>query len=297
MATQKQQDQDVQEYEAAFNEPDQQTKGQSEDEAFGITPEITSAESGEGDPPVVTISPEEEAETPEQEATEGPAGEAAEEAEPEMNQNQKTWDGRLKKREEELAAREKAIKDMDSGSMSGAEGRQDGGNDEAGEEGKMSSDAAMAKLSEDFGPEFVEMIKVIASGIAQTAASEVASKAVETVGTDVKDIIAHLQDSGQKSHFKAIASVHPDFMDVSESPEFEKWLDSRPEEKQAEDAAILASGGSDEVIALLDEYKAATGMQEDAGEDAAEGVRSGGITLPTKPQAGNDDYEAAWKEA
>lgn len=299
MATQQQDEQNSKDYEAAFNEPEAQKPDQTDDEAFGITPEINGDGQGDGEPPAVTIAgpegsdAEEAAESPAEEAAEGPAGEAAE-AEPEMTQNHKTWDGRLKKREEELNAREQAMKDKGAPD---AEDQADGGKDEAVEDAGMSPDAAMAKLAEDFGPEFVQMIKVIASGIAETAAAKVATMTVETVDRDVKDIIAHLQDSGQKAHFKEIQGAHPDFMDVAASPEFEAWLKTRPEEEQSADADILSKGSAAQVTKLLDQYKAATGEAEDNGEDAAEGVRSGGITLPEQPKAGSNDYEKAWDEA
>lgn len=294
MATQKQNEQDGKEFEDAFNAPEAKAAEQTEDEAFGITPEITDDVQGEGEPATTSIdldaAAEEAGETPAEESAEGPAGEAKEEVpaeDPPMTQNDKTWEGRLRKREEEIALREAAL---ESKEVTPAE-------EVSGEsiEGTMSSDEAMAKLSDDFGPEFVEMIKVIASGIAETAAAKVATQTVETVDRDVKDIIAHLQDAGQKAHFEKIASVHPDFMEVAESPGFKAWSDARPDENKKSEAEILAKGSATQVINLLTEYKKS--IQEDNGEDAAEGVRSGGIMLPETPQAGNDDYEAAWKEA
>lgn len=298
MATQKQDEQDGKDFEDAFNAPEAEVTAQTEDEAFGISPEITDDVSGEGEPATTSIdldaAAEEAGETPAEETAEGAMGEAAEAVEvpaeePAMTQNDKTWEGRLRKREEEIALREAALEGKEATPAEEASGESI--------EGAMSSDEAMSKLADDFGPEFVEMIKVIASGIAETAAAKVATQTVETVDRDVKDIIAHLQDSGQKAHFKEIAKAHPDFMDVAASPEFKAWSDARPDENKASEMEILEKGSADQVIKLLDEYKASAVQGDDNGEDAAEGVRSGGIMLPETPQAGSDDYEAAWKEA
>lgn len=297
MATQKQDEQDGKEFEDAFNAPEAEVTAQTEDEAFGITPEVTDDVPGEGEPATTSIDldAEEASETPAEEIAEGPAGEAEEVTaeDPPMTQNDKTWEGRLRKREEEINAREQALKEKESGGGDEVGDKADAIEEAAG----MSPDEAMSKLAEDFGPEFVEMIKVIASGIAETAAAKVATETVGTVDRDVKDIIAHLQDAGQKAHFKEIAKAHPDFMDVAASPEFKAWSDARPDENKASEMEILEKGSADQVIKLLDEYKASAGQDEDNGEDAAEGVRSGGIMLPETPQAGSDDYEAAWKEA
>lgn len=296
MATQKQDEQDGKEFEDAFNAPEAEATAQTEDEAFGISPEITDDVSSEGEPATTSIdldaAAEEAGETPAEESAEGATGEANEEIpaeDPPMTQNDKTWEGRLRKREEEIALREAALESKEVTPVEEASGETI--------EGTMSSDEAMSKLADDFGPEFVEMIKVIASGIAEAAAAKVATQTVETVDRDVKDIIAHLQDAGQKAHFKEIAKAHPDFMDVAASPEFKAWSDARPDENKTSEMDILEKGSADQVIKLLDEYKASAGQDEDNGEDAAEGVRSGGIMLPETPQAGNDDYEAAWKEA
>ena len=284
MATQEKQKQNDEEYAGAFNEPDQSKPDQSEDEAFGITPEITDDGQGEGEPANEAI-PEEAAEPAAEEATETPE---QEQAEPEMsmeempmNQNDKTWNGRLNKREEDLNAREKAL----------AEKEQGGETKEA-----ISPDEATQKLSDDFGPDFVEMIKSIATGIAESAASKVAGDTVQAVDRDVKEIIAHLQDEGQKAHFEKISGKHPDFMDIASSPEFEAWLKTRPEAEQEKDAKILSSGSSTEVIGIIDQFKAST-QQSDDGADAAEGVRSGGIKLPESPAADTGDYATAWDQA
>lgn len=305
--TQKQSEEDGEAFAASFAEPEMTKTEQTEDEAFGITPEavpeITDDSQGEGNPAAVSIAAEEEAvETPAEETMEGAAGEEAEagaepavdpaaEEEPAMTQNDKTWEGRLRKREEEINAREQALKDKEAG------GGEPAAEEAAPTEGGMTPDEAMAKLSEDFGPEFVEMIKVIASGIAETAAAKVATDAVGLVGNDVQEIIAHLQDAGQRAHFKEIAKAHPDFLDVANSPEFKAWSEARPDENKASEAEILEKGSAEQVIKLFDEYKASLGGDE-PDVDAAEGVRSsgGGISLPELP-AETGSYEEAWDKA
>lgn len=310
MATKAQLKQENEDFAGEFNAEHTAPTEQSEDAAFGISPEVSAdTDSGEGTAPITTVdaTPEgeepaavESAEPAAEEAAETPADESAEvaTAEPEMTQNEKTWEGRLRKREEELAARESAL---NTGPIA-----EDSPEAEAAEAtaGDMTADAAMKQLSEDFGPEFVSMIVAIAKG----SAAEVATEGVSGVSRNVEGIISHLKDEGERRHFETISAMHPDFLDVNDSPEFAAFLSGRPADGQAEDQRILASGTAGEINGLLTAFKShatndgtKTGDGLDGGEDGgaaddAEGVRSGGIELPTTPGS-SEDFEAAWEQA
>lgn len=315
MATEQKAMQDQQEFADSFNDESAPAPEQSEDAAFGISPDISaeSSSDGAGEPPAMTLDgnaadadpqgtnpPEPEMEqvegAPAEEAMETPAQEAAEPmaegASTQMTEQQlKSWEGRLKKQQAELDAKN---------SQPAAEG-------DAGEikeviadvaSGEISADEAMSKLSDDFGPEFVSMIVAIAN----KAAGDTATGAIGDVSRNVDGIISHIKDSAQRAHFEAISDAHPDFMEISAAPEFTAWLATRGD-SQAEDKRMLESGTAKEVNSVLAAYKKSTEQADQAkdennnGEaDAAEGVRSGGIQLPAEPTS-SDNYEAAWEEA
>ena len=191
---------------------------------------------------------------------------------------------------------------------------------EAVEDGSMSPEQAMKILSEDFGEDFVKMIRAIAGAEGRTAAT----KEVGALRGDVEGVISTIADSKTREHFEAIAEAHPDFNDVGQSEAFKAWAAEDPARSQ------IANGGSArQIIRMLNEFKAAApaapapaddpappaaDADADAGEaaqatsllpdnedvtddelDAAEGVRSSnaGMQLPKEPGSGS--YEEAWE--
>jgi len=174
---------------------------------------------------------------------------------------------------------------------------------EAVESGEMTAAQAMKQLAEDFGEDFVRMIEAVATAKAREAGEKVIGEKVGELNKTVNEIIDDLVDTKAKGHFKAIAEKHPDFNDVGQSPEFKAYIESLPEAERADAQRVVQGGASDEVIKLLDGYKASANKapsQEDTAADdamdAAEGVRSSGLVLPDAPMPASDDYEGAWKE-
>jgi hypothetical protein len=174
---------------------------------------------------------------------------------------------------------------------------------EAVESGEMTAAQAMKQLAEDFGEDFVRMIEVVATAKAREAGEKVIGEKVGELSKTVNEIIDDLVDGKAKSHFKAIAEKHPDFNEVGQSPEFKAYIEGLPESERADAQRIAQGGSSDEVIKLLDGYKASANKapsEEDTSTadamDAAEGVRSSGLVLPEAPAPASDDYEGAWKE-
>lgn len=172
---------------------------------------------------------------------------------------------------------------------------------EAVESGEMTAAQAMKQLAEDFGEDFVRMIEAVAAAKAREAGERIVGEKVGELSKTVDQIIDNLVDDKSRAHFKAIADKHPDFNDVGQSPEFKSYIESLPEAERAEAQRVAAGGSSDEVIKLLDGYKAskdAAPSQEDTPSDeamdAAEGVRSSGLVLPEVPEPAPDDYEGAW---
>lgn len=204
-------------------------------------------------------------------------------------QRLKSWEGRLKARDAELKARE-------AGGGAGSDGSTDVAEAvavaaEAVEQGAAPDDV-MATLASDFGSDFVEAIGKLIEAKAGAIAERVAGEKVNPVMGTMEQLIGSLTDERQRNHFEAIADRHPDFNEVASNPAFQEWVS-----QQGEAAKSVVEGGSArQVIALLDQFKAAAGGEDMAAMQAAESVPARrGLSLPKQPAAA-DDYEAAWKE-
>lgn len=212
-------------------------------------------------------------------------GEAA--MSPEDIQRQKSWEGRLRKREEELAAREAAIQSQPA----------------------PIDDAEVAeikqRLAEDFGDEFVAMIEKLAANEAKKLAASGIDEKIGGISSTIEQIINDTKQAFSAMHYGAIADAHEDFLEIAESEQFQQWLASMPEEKRAAAENIVQAGRPGQVIKLLTEYKEhckqkESGANEDTelALDAASGVRSSSpVKLPDRVPANPDDeYRAAWNQ-
>lgn len=204
----------------------------------------------------------------------GMAGEPTGESEmsPEDVQREKSWEGRLRKREEELAAREA----------------------EMGKPGEsMAAGEALAKLSDQFGPEFADLIVQV---IKEQSSGHEGSEDIAALREEVGSVISDLKFA---QHKRDILAAKSDAYDIGETPEFKEWCASQDDAEEC--ARIVANGTAVEVINLLTRYEEYLNKDADTGggeeEDAATAVRgSSPITLPNRPVAGDEDeYQAAWK--
>ncbi|MGH6961900.1 MAG: hypothetical protein ACREE7_15570 [Dongiaceae bacterium] len=310
---------DQDEFGAAFNEPDAEpTAPQDEDAAFGIMP--PGAEDGapaadEGTPaadePAVTAvdaAPAEGEPTPAEPAAPDAPAEAApaEPAAPEAPADA-------------APAESDAPADGDQPSIEINVGAEGDGDD--GEPGDVRD--AIAQLTEDFGPEFVNAIKLVAAHFGGKSAGT----GIGDVHKSMGDIIKQINDTRVADHFERILDRHPDFFESYQSPEFASWRDGLPEGERAEMTRIEQGGTAREVNAMLDRFKkgavaGAAQVDKDAPADmkpandtdnagidaaadpwamddeaaAAEGVRSSGLRLPPEVQGDANDFLAAWKE-
>lgn len=319
MATKDSLMQDQDEFAAAHGEEIPAAPEQSEDEAFGLnmpeeSQEIVDDNSGTGDAPTIAVdaspvgeevaaeggeviapgeAPPEEAgeavEAPAEEVGETPAEEGAEGEMPAMTHNEQSWEGRLRKREAELKAREEALNEAPS------------------VEGEAMGDisAVEASLAEDFGEDFVKSIKAIAKASAEQCAGE----KVDGLHSNLAEVIADIKNSRAKRHFEDIFDAHPDFETISEGQEFRDWVSGQTGDEQAHTSRVIDSGSAREINQMLARYKAVLAQADAPGTenggahpsdlevDDAEGVRSSGLRLPNAPVAASDDYEKAWAES
>lgn len=310
-----QQDQD--EFAAAFAGADPVKTEMSEDEAFGPgpieeEPEMIEAEDDEsgvdmgesagagaagddvaGAEPSITIAVEPGAED----------NANTEPVDPKDLQRQKSWEGRLKAREAELAAREKALGVHAGEGETMAEDAAEPASTEAMEEavakvesGELTFDQAMATLSNDFGEDFTKMLGVLIEAKAGEIAGKTADERVSKVSQQMDGLVGELVDDKARMHFESISDAHEDFMDIAASPEFKEYISAMDETQRAAAEQTIESGSARNIIKLLSNFKAAGAKAEpvdDESMDAAEGVRSSGLKIPNKPAA-SEDYEAAW---
>lgn len=287
-------EQDEQDFGSAYAEDPQAAPAQSEDDAFGLTPDVAEDDG-------IPNSPEEATEVPAEAVAEPTMGEEPGQAEPvqpqgmsKEEQRLKSWEGRLKARVAELKAAGHAVDGDDAGESDAQEADESGGEQQAEAEVQklqgMSPDEALKTLANDFGEDFASMLAtIIDAKVAQASG---------VMGQSVDDIINDIVDTKAKAHFETIADRHPDFMDVAGSGEFKGYIEAMPEADKAQARRVIEAGSAREINKLLDTYKQAGAKSAPADEarmDAAEGVRSTGMRLPTQPGA-SSDYAAAWDE-
>lgn len=304
------------------NDPDQQTddaEGAADGGAEGANPAVA-----------VVIAPDAAGGT-----DVAPEGQGGDPTDPKEIQRQKSWEGRMKKREEELAAREKALAEREhakpalgeAGESPAEEAGETGAAEEqetaaavtgaaqAVKDGTMTPEHAIKTLTEDFGPEFANLLNVLIEHKANEVAGKISDEKVGGVSKTVDTLINEIIDDRQRDHFESIEDAHPDFMELAESPAFQDWIDSMPDDERALTLRAIDGGNARQVVKVLTAYKAhaasTAGKQDDKGDgkgdgaqvdpaasaaaDAAEGVRSSGVRIPDAPQKA-DGYEEAWDQ-
>lgn len=295
---------DNMEFAAAFGggeEPNEADQLVADDDAGGLSVNAAAeAEAeAEGETPAVEAAEEAsaEGETPEVEAAENQSVDAAI-ADPKLEEQRlKSWAGRLKAREKELAKQAEMLKSGAHPVQAQDEGQSATEKVESAIESieGMPEDEAYKSLSADFGEEFAKaLIKIIDSRSGAVAGRMV--KEQETVVSGrVDELINAIKNDKVREHFEAIQAAHPDFDEVRKTPEFAAYLQQNPKLQE-----IAKSGTARQSIKLLDDFKKST--QKPAEEPqtqstavaAAEGVRSRGLRIPDKPNG--ESFEAAWKE-
>lgn len=319
--------QDQQDFASAYNEEQSAAPQQTEDEAFGIGPEVhetlaeevteeapqdaSAAEAGaEGQagndaqgsaPALVVIEPG---------ATE--SGDAQEE-DPKDIQRQKSWEGRLKAKEAELKAREEALnapaettqEPMEPGETMAEEAAEPAVTEKIEEtvekvaSGEMTADEAMASLSQDFGEDFTKMLSLLIESKASEIAGKTADERVSKVGGQLDSIVSEIVDDKSRMHYESISEAHPDFEEVAGSPEFKEYIDAMDETAKASAMQVIEQGSWRQIVKLLSAFKDAgkqPEQQDESSMDAAEGVRSkGALQIPDKP-SNSKAYEESWAD-
>ena len=307
--------------EQAMDEPQEQP---TEDD---VSPEqVQMAEQDQAQPAQPNVVPQEEAQDVAQDDDQLSAEDLAKEI-----QRLKSWEGRLKAKERDLSRQNTPAQEQ-QGELVESEAQEqpeqqdlvDDGDDESAESAleqaaedvvdkinteELSVDEALSMLSDDFGETFTKMItKIVESKIAERQ---------KEVASSLDEVINAISNRDAREHFEYIADRHDDFMDIPQKPEFVAFIDQMPEQDRADSQRVIEQGTAREICKLLDAFKAseakgrelvnAKAAQEaqaaqpkrdeidEEAVEAAAGVRSTGMRLPTQPSATND-YEAAWNE-
>lgn len=296
MATKNQQEEDKAAFAEQFNKEDAKPTEQSEDEAFGLGPEAV-----DGAPEAIAGAAADAGATDGDAAATG-AAEAAPAGDPKADALAER-EAQLNAREQELDQRAASLQTSNTNEVQTTTGAGDDKPADGGEVAEGGGDAdPRAALTEDFGPEFVTQLVALIKDVCKGHFDE----SVGGIQSQIQSVIDDLQTQHTINHFKAIAAVHEDFMDIVEGPEFADWRAGLPDAEKSDVERVVESGSSEELIAMLTKFKGtqAAGGGGGAGggsddEDAlnnAEGVRSAGLQLPKEPPASND-YAAAWNEA
>ena len=317
---------DEDEYTKAFNAvTDDAPEGDSDTEASAVTLGADDAT----DPVAEAVVPEDApVDAPTEASTEDPET-------PEDTQRRKSWEGRLRKMEEDLKAREAALSEREApqtladggkaeddttviaeggngGEFETVDALADGGEvgddiesikqealDLAGNPDKLAQ--VLATMIADYGREFVVGAVALAGPLIDAKAESYASD----FNGNLDGLISEIQGAFSSMHKQTIADAHEDFEELVESPEFQAFRDSLPEDQKAKADATIESGSAGAVIKLLQAFKDAKDKPkektlEDAwAEDAATSVRS---SSPLKvssraPMSEDDEYKAAFEAA
>lgn len=309
----------------SMNPTDDAAEGATETPAVAVVigaPDAPAAdEQGEG----MTTDTEATATDPDAAAESTEAGDPAEAMEPgeagamddKDAQRMRSWEGRLKKREEELSAREAALE--------GGEGAEatDMQSTEASEQmqavmaraaelrGSPDLDQLVARFVEDFGIDTVAVLALVGAKMAGGQAQ--ANDSGTELSGRIDGLVEQFKDAIQSLQYSQIKTAHEDVEEISESEGFRAWRDSLDETERAGVDDAIENGTPYDVIRVLNNFKKhlADGASKDAGasgeppmtdnsfaEDAAGAVRgSSPLRLPTRAPANPDDeYKAAWNQ-
>lgn len=264
-------------------------------------------------------------------------------ADPKEQQQERSWRGRLDKREKDIADREARLKEAEAKLSKDpekagdalekvAENAEAKGNEalaekaeqlsEQVEDGSISVKDAMARLSEDFGSDFVNMMTVVFRDIAAQEADRISDgKVSDKFGQLEQRTMEGFRSIGERHmmlHREKIDDAVPGFEKLIENPKFQEFMASYPDGEQ-----IGSGGTARQIIKMLKAFESAEGNSEgdgtqvagknqtsrevesviaqakpsEAAIDAAAGVRTGGAARVPDAPSESSDYAGAWGQA
>lgn len=268
--------------------------------------------------PVAEMPDQQDAAPGEPAAVEPPMGDEvpAEEMTPEEKHKEAAWAGRLRKREEELRAREEALKAAPAEEVTETVET----TEETGEEPVLEDETtegeeaitddefnpddpeqASARIANDFGDDFLRMLRAIFRVVIGETLSEVSPQLAARFA-QIENGLSSMADGMTAQHYESIEEAHPDFLEIAQAPEFSAWIESMPPEDADKAKGVINSGTSRQIIKLISQYKESGQGQGDEEQDtdaideaamkAAAGVRSNAIAPQMDANQSTDPMEA-----
>jgi hypothetical protein len=154
-------------------------------------------------------------------------------------------------------------------------------------------DEFLTKFQEEYSPEVIKAINIL-------AARQAAQIVDQTIQTRVAPVERTTLDMVEQAHFNAIEAAHPDVYDIDESPEFDAWIESRPQHTRGAYQYVRDKGTPAEIISMLNEYKAETRRAPTNNAppkekiQAAMGVQRRRGTTPVASEPSSTDEKALW---
>lgn len=280
-----------------------ETTGMVEDAVADVAPPVVDQQAAPGEPEPVA-----EAQVVEPEMDETPMT-------PEEAHKEAAWAGQLRKREEELKAREAALASKDAPvvedpavaeeAMAEGETVDEEMTEEPGEdvaEANLDDPAtAMARIEADFGEDFLRMIKAAFNGFLAETLAEIDPK-LSARFQALESGLSGLAEGLSASHYESIEEAHPDYLEIAADPAFSEWIASLPEEESMKANEIAKGGSSRQVIKLLAKFKEGKGSMQAEQDDndsideaamkAAAGVRSNSVSPVITNNQSTDPMEA-----
>lgn len=229
-----------------------------------------------------------------------------------LTQKTRSWEGRISataRENAELKARLQAIeeeksKKTDEGKVAGKDGAESEEDDEE-----------VKTFKSDY-PNLAGSIEKLLAKERQKIRKEVSDDLGKQVDEKIKPVAEHVQQTKTTSHMAALLDAHPDWKQHTNA--VYEWVDEQPDYLQGAMRQVLERGNASQVIDLLDKYKAANGIsakeeqnRQDDGKqqtgskdkrqkqaDDAEAVRSKPGDKPKgKTKVDEDDFDGAFNAA
>lgn len=225
-------------------------------------------------------------------------------------QRMKSWEGRLSReaRERERLAREnEQLKQRLQGQAPpdrSGPAKTDTQDDQADTAGGPDADTngpdeeELQRFREEYGDEMADYFEKRTRQIAEERAKSQMSALAERL-TPLEEAQKEFADA---EHSRKIQEAHSDAFDLVKSGEIEQWIEGHPEFIADSMRKVYEDGSTDQVIELLNRYKAENKSGQPESSDTssprtakarAVRSRSGG---PPKPRAPKDDFDAAWDQ-
>ncbi|RMH45465.1 MAG: hypothetical protein D6694_04665 [Gammaproteobacteria bacterium] len=203
-------------------------------------------------------------------------------------QRYKSWEGRLKRREQELRELEQRLKEREA-EIEASTSNQDK-EDVLTDIGDDDIDAFLDEFPEMRGP----LLKLIQQEV---------QKAIGQVEQKVESVTEAQRRAEAEAHIAAISERHPDWREIV--PEIDAWIESLPYRDAQEFIRIKQGGTTAEVIAMLDRFKSDRKREQEREKlrKRRNQQKQAGQAVPNYPsRVGNmagssdpDDFDSGWE--